>query len=98
MADVTVHFVHPTDERVMTVTLDDTITAREAISALLENNFIPPAPDGYRLHVHRPNSPDNEAVTLTGEQTLADGGVVNKSRIIVDASLVAGGFWRIHYL
>ena len=46
MTDVTVHFVHPTDGRVITVTVDNTMSAQEAISELLANNFVPPLPTG----------------------------------------------------
>jgi hypothetical protein len=82
MADVTVHFVHPTDRRVITVTVDDTMTAQEAIGELLANNFVPPSPTRYELRV-------NNAV-LDGNETLAQGGVVNNSKIRVDAALDAG--------
>ena len=82
MADVTVHFVHPTDGRVITVTVDDTMSAQEAISELLANNFVPPLPTGYELSVnsHR----------LTERQTLAEAGVVNNSKIRVNPATDAG--------
>jgi hypothetical protein len=90
MADVTVHFVNPTDERVLTVTLDDTITAGEAINELLANDFIPHSLTGYQLNVHRPNSGENETEALDPDQTLAAGGVVNKTRIRVNPATGAG--------
>ena len=88
MADVTVHFVHPTDGRVITVAVDDTMTAQEAISELLANNFVPPAPTGYELSVntHR----------MTERETLAQGGVVNNSKIRVNPRTDAGMQIRRH--
>ena len=37
MADVNVKFIHPTDGRQVTVTMDDTMIVEEAIGELLEN-------------------------------------------------------------
>lgn len=51
MADITVNFIHPTDGKRLTVTIDDTMTASEAIGQLLLNNFITSHPDGYQLSV-----------------------------------------------
>lgn len=51
MADITVNFIHPTDGKRVTVTVDDTMTASEAVGQLLANNFIAPHPDGYQLSV-----------------------------------------------
>ena len=41
MADRSVNFVHPSDVRVMSVTVDDTMTGQEAIGELIANDFIP---------------------------------------------------------
>ncbi len=51
MADVKVNFLHPTDGRQLTVTLDDSITGQEAIAELITNNFITPNPQGYGLAI-----------------------------------------------
>ena len=82
MPDVKVNFVHPTDGRVITVTVDDTMTAQEAIGELLANNFVSPGPGGYELV-------DNNT-TLRPEQTLAEAGVRDGAKIRVNPTLLAG--------
>jgi hypothetical protein len=82
MADVRVNFVHPTDQRVVTVTVDDAMTAQEAISELLANNFVPPAPTGYELNLNQNR--------LRANQTLAEGGVADDSKIRVTPATDAG--------
>ncbi|MBM3319809.1 MAG: hypothetical protein FJY73_03930 [Candidatus Eisenbacteria bacterium] len=49
MAEIKVTFVHPTDGRNATVTLDDTMTPEEAIAELITNDFIAPSTFGYCL-------------------------------------------------
>ena len=51
MADVNVNFIHPTDGRLLNVTLDDTITAQEAVAELISNEFIRPNSQGYNLAI-----------------------------------------------
>ena len=51
MADVKVNFVHPTDGRRMTVTLDDTMTAAEVVGELIANDFVPTDHQGYDLAI-----------------------------------------------
>jgi hypothetical protein len=51
MADVNVNFIHPTDGRTMTVNLDDSITAQEAVAELISADFITPNPHGYGLAI-----------------------------------------------
>lgn len=51
MADVSVNFMHPTDGRVISVTVDNTITCQEAIGELIVNDFIPNTPEGYSLAI-----------------------------------------------
>jgi hypothetical protein len=51
MADVNVNFLHPTDGRVITVSLDDSITAQEAVAELITADFITPDTQGYNLAV-----------------------------------------------
>ncbi|OAD19417.1 hypothetical protein THIOM_004954, partial [Candidatus Thiomargarita nelsonii] len=50
MADVDVSFMHPTDGQLLTVQLDDTITAQEVIAELLSQQFVPSHPDGYEIY------------------------------------------------
>ena len=51
MADVKVNFLHPTDGRQLTVSLDDSITAQEAVAELIAADFIAPNPQGYGLSI-----------------------------------------------
>jgi hypothetical protein len=51
MPDISVNFVHPTSGKTLAVTLDDGMTAQEAIGQLLENQFVPQLPNGYELGV-----------------------------------------------
>src|SRR5690242_3294016 len=71
MADITVTFVHPTDGRQVTVTLDNTMTAEEAIQQLLDNKFVNPHPGGYNLAV-------KGGAQLRNDQTFGDAGVKDK--------------------
>ena len=96
MTDVTVHFVRPIDERVITVTLDGTMTARDAIAELLANDFVPPSPFGYELTFIPPNSDGNQSTTLRGEQTLADAGVTSNTKLRVNPATNAGAQMEAH--
>jgi hypothetical protein len=49
MADTTVRISSPTDGRILTIDLDETVTARELIDELLALGQIPSSPNGYRL-------------------------------------------------
>lgn len=49
--DLNVKFMHPTDGRLLTVELDDEITAQEAIAELIAADFIPSTPAGYSLAI-----------------------------------------------
>ncbi len=51
MSDITVRFCHPVDSRLLTVTLDGTMTAQEAVSELIGANFIQPSPHGYNVAI-----------------------------------------------
>lgn len=51
MADVKVNFMHPTDGRVVSVEVDSSMTAAEAIAELITNNFMTPHSDGYTLAI-----------------------------------------------
>jgi len=86
MADVNVNFLHPTDGRVISVTMDDTMTAQEIIAELLANNFVSPAPGGYELF--------ESGNLLREDQTLADAGVRHGCKIRVTPSTNAGAWAR----
>ncbi len=49
MSDVKLHFMHPTDGRKITVDVDSSMTADEAVNELIAANFIPPSEEGYKL-------------------------------------------------
>ncbi len=69
--DVRVNFMHPTDGRIITVTLDRTMTPAEAIPELIANEFIAPHPMGYNLGVKGgPLLSPNESFAAAG---LSDG-------------------------
>lgn len=86
MPDVNVNFVHPTDGRVITVTVDDTMTAQEAIGELLANNFVTPSSSGYELNMN--------GTRFRADQTLADAGVNNGAKIRVAPATDAGAQGR----
>lgn len=68
MADVNVNFRHPTDGRELTVNLDDSITAQEAVAELIAANFIVPNSQGYGLAIKGGNM-------IEPSQTFRDAGV-----------------------
>jgi hypothetical protein len=85
MADVNVNFVHPTDGRMLTVNLDDSMTAQEAIAELIAANFITPNSQGYGLTFKGGNM-------IEPGQTFRDAGVQepNKNTIRVLPATDAG--------
>lgn len=84
MANVKVNFMHPTDGRVITVTLDNTMTAQEAIDELISSDFISPNPMGYDLAIKggRP---------LQRSESFADAGVKDGTTLRVIPATDAGG-------
>lgn len=68
MSDIQIRFMHPTDGRIITVTLDDTMTTQEVISELITNDFVSPNPQGYNLAI-------KGGAQLQAESTLNSGGV-----------------------
>ncbi len=49
MPDLIVKFIHPMDGRILTATIDAKLTAKEAISELVNAKFIPDNSGGYGL-------------------------------------------------
>lgn len=68
--DIHVKFMHPTDGRMISVTMDNTMTPSEVIAELILNNFIPPTPNDYSLAVKGGNM-------LTANKTFYNDGVVD---------------------
>ena len=83
MADVKVNFMHPTDGRFLTVTVDNTMTAQEAIAELIANSFIPQNPQGYGLGI-------KGGALLQPNQSFADAGVRDDTVLRVIPSTDAG--------
>jgi hypothetical protein len=83
-ANVKINFMHPTDGRIVTVTLDNTMTSQEAISELISNNFINPNPQGYNLAVK------GGGAQLQQNQTFSDAGVKDGDTIRVIPATDAG--------
>jgi len=81
--NVKVNFMHPTDGRVVTVTLDNSMTAQEAISELISNNFIVPNPQGYNLAI-------KGGARLEQNRTFADAGVKDGDTLRVIPATDAG--------
>ena len=88
MPDLTLTFLHPTDGRKATVSMDPTITAEEAVGQLLANNFMPPHQHGYQLAVKGGRD-------LLPTQSFAEAGVVDGETIRIVPLTQAGRVrWR----
>lgn len=88
MPDISVKFVHPTDGRVMTVIVEDSMTAQEVVGELVAHNFVPSHGQGYQLSVIESGN------ILGGQHTLAGAGVKRDSRIRVLPVTEAGSSGR----
>jgi hypothetical protein len=75
--------MHPTDGRTMTVELDDTITAQEAVAQLIAAEFIRPDSQGYTLAIKGGN-------IIPPHQSFRDAGVQNSTAIRVTPATDAG--------
>ena len=85
MADVSVNFQHPTNGKVISVTLDDTMTGQEAIGELIANDFVPPSSEGYNIAIKGGSQLDNT-------KTLLENGVKDNDTIRVIPATDAGYF------
>jgi len=83
MADVKLNFIHPSDGRILSVTLDDTMSAQETVAELISNDFISPDPQGYNLAV-------KGGSMLQPNQTFSEAGVTNDTHIRVIPATDAG--------
>jgi hypothetical protein len=83
MADVKVVFVHPTDGRRLTVTLDGSMTVAEVVGELIANDFVPPDQQGYDLGIKGGRQ-------LRAEESLADAGVKDGTTLNVIPATDAG--------
>ncbi|QHI36423.1 hypothetical protein IMCC3317_17860 [Kordia antarctica] len=83
MADVTVNFKHPTDGRVISVTLDDSMTGQEVIGELIANEFVPASSEGYNIAIKGGRQ-------LTNGKTLLENEVKDNDTIRVIPATDAG--------
>ena len=79
MANVNVDFKHPTDGKVISVTLDDTMTGQEVIGELIANDFILSSSDGYEIAIKT----ESNSSVLDITKTLLENGVRDKDMIRV---------------
>ncbi|MFN0201014.1 MAG: EsaB/YukD family protein [Bacteroidia bacterium] len=83
MPEINVSFVHPTDGRVVSVTMDNSMTGQEVIPELIAANFIPPSAQGYMLAI-------KGGAQIQNAQTLAAAGVKEGDTIRVIPATDAG--------
>lgn len=83
MADVSVNFVHPTNGKVISVTLDDTMTGQEVVGELIANEFVPASGEGYNLAI-------KGGAQLDNGKTLSQNGVSDNDTIRVIPATDAG--------
>jgi hypothetical protein len=83
MANIDVTFLHPTDMRPMTVTVDDGMLASDLISELLAHEFMPATPGGYNLQL-------KGGPQLPNDQEIRKAGVINGSTVLVIPATDAG--------
>lgn len=81
--DVNVNFMHPTDGKVISVTLDNTMTGQEVIGELIANDFIPASSEGYSLAIKGGSQ-------LNNSKTLSENGVRENDTIRVVPATDAG--------
>ena len=84
ITDVKINFMHPTDGRLLTVTVDSSMTAQEAIAELIANDFIQPNPQGYNIAI-------KGGKQLQANESFLEGGVTDNDTIRVIPSTDAGG-------
>jgi len=87
MADISVNFIHPTSGKTLAVTLDDGMTAQEAVGHLLDSQFVLPLPNGYELMVKGGDR-------LRSAESLAAQSVRGGAMIQVVPAMEAGGIGR----
>ena len=83
MADLNVNFVHPTDGRIISVTIDSTMTGQEAVSELIANDFVPASGEGYNLAIKGAN-------LLENNRSLSENNVKNNDTLRVIPATDAG--------
>ena len=87
MAELNISFVHPTDGRVVTASLDASLTAQEIIGELVANSFIKHSEHGYNLAIKGGNR-------LRNHQTLAEANVEQNATLRIIPATDAGAFFQ----
>ena len=83
--EINVNFIHPTDGRIINVTVDDSLLAIEAIAELIAHEFIPANPQGYKLTFKK------EGRELDNNKSMLENAVPNNATIRVQPATDAGG-------
>ena len=83
MREIDVNIMHPTDGRVISVTLDETMTATEVIGELVGAEFIPQSDQGYTIAI-------KGGAMLQNESSLKDNGVRNDTVLRIIPATNAG--------
>lgn len=81
--DLDINFMHPTDGRIISVTMDGSMTGSEVIGELIANDFIPPSSEGYGLAV-------KGGFMLDNYKSFIDNKIINNSIIRVLPATDAG--------
>jgi hypothetical protein len=82
--DLDIEFMHPTDGRIISVTMDGSMTGNEVIGELIANYFIPPSSEGYGLAI-------KGGIMLDNYKSFIDNNISNNSIIRVLPATNAGG-------
>lgn len=82
--ELNIVFLHPTDGRMISVTMDGSMTGLEVIEELIKNDFISSSNDGYGLAILGGALIDNF-------KSFLDSGIENNSKIRIIPSTAAGG-------
>jgi len=90
MGEISVNFIHPTDGRILTVTLDETMTAQEVIGELLANDFVLPFEEGYTLAVMG-------GEIIRQDQTFDEAKIRDGDKIRIIPSASAGGKGQLYH-
>jgi hypothetical protein len=84
MTDLHVKIVHPTDGRVVDVTVDETMTSSELLNELVEHQFIMASEQGYTVAIKGGNR-------LVFDEGLREAGVIDGAVLRVIPATDAGG-------
>lgn len=84
MPEIELSFIHPTDGRIIRVSLDDALTGEEVVEELIHNAFLQPSKQGYLLTVK-----GGDEVDL--RKSFAQAGIRGGEHILIRPVSEAGG-------